>query len=544
MDGNRRGIRSRWAIDGRSRQFAFGLPAVLLAIVLLGALVCAQADAASWKMAGQDLANSRTQPSEFWISPNSVNRLKLKWSFADHGDESATPAVALGAVYFPDWGGYLNTLNANTGEVVWQRQISEYDGIPGAVSRVTPAVSGSELILGDNFSAPQANGAHVFAVNRSTGALMWSTQVDAHPAAIITASPVVVGNEVIVGVSSDEEPAAEQPTYPCCTFRGEVVALNANTGALLWKTYTVPENTGPCASSQPPKGCGYSGGAVWATPAVDPENKTVYVVTGNNYTAPDEAVRCQQEALEEQLSDAECTSPEDHFDSMIALSLETGHVLWSHKTEGWDATNDACLTKKPWCPSPKGPDFDFGGGGPNLFTVNGRKLVGAGQKSGVYWAFDATTGELVWSTLAGPGSDLGGIEWGTSYDGQRIYVPEADVYGVPYELAGGKKAHGGSWAALDPATGSILWQVPTPWAAAALGPVTESDGVVYVGSMASATRNMFALSAATGKPLWSFAAEGSVNSGPAIANGMVLWGSGYPLGKAGTHLYAFTLGGH
>jgi polyvinyl alcohol dehydrogenase (cytochrome) len=68
---------------------------VLLAVALLGLLVGARADAASWKMAGQNLANSRTQPAEFWVSPSSVKRLKLKWTFTGHGDESATPSVYL-----------------------------------------------------------------------------------------------------------------------------------------------------------------------------------------------------------------------------------------------------------------------------------------------------------------------------------------------------------------------------------------------------------------------------------------------------------------
>ena len=72
----------------------------------------------------------------------------------------------------------------------------------------------------------------------------WVTQVDTNKAAVITGSPVVVGNMVIVGVSSSEEGLADTPGYVCCTFRGSLVALNVNTGAILWKTYTVPDNGG------------------------------------------------------------------------------------------------------------------------------------------------------------------------------------------------------------------------------------------------------------------------------------------------------------
>ena len=79
----------------------------------------------------------------------------------------------------------------------------------------------------------------------------------------------------------------------------------------------------------------------------------------------------------------------------------------------------------------QGPDYDFGSG-PQFFTLGSgskaRKVVGAGQKSGDYWLMDATTGEVLWRTHAGPGSTLGGIEWGSATDGKRIYVAEANYY--------------------------------------------------------------------------------------------------------------------
>jgi polyvinyl alcohol dehydrogenase (cytochrome) len=150
---------------------------------------------------------------------------------------------------------------------------------------------------------------------------------------------------------------------------------------------------------------------------------------------------------------------------------------------------------------------------------------------------------------AGPGTALGGIEWGTAYDLSRVYVPLADPFGVPYSLAGQTATYaGGSWAALDPQTGKFDWQVPTPGGAGALGPASEANGVVYVGDMAQTGNNMFALNAATGQTLWSFASGGSVNSGPAIVDGTVYWGSGYShlgpgLGSGNDKFYAFSLGG-
>ncbi len=501
---------------------------------------------ANWLSAGHDLSNTRVQPDEFRIGVGNVAQLAPKWIFTTHGNVSATPTVDDGAVYFPDAGGYLNAVNASNGSLLWQSSIRNYTGVAYAGSRVSPAVDGYRLISGDNWLLAHPQGAHVFAVNRYTGGLLWNTQVDSNPAAIITGSPVVYGNEVVVGVSSNSETDALDPFYPCCTFRGSVVALSAITGQILWQTYTVPANAGPCATSSPPMGCGYSGGAVWDNPAIDPATDSVYVATGNNYTTPDAAAACEAAAAASKTSDANCTAPDDYFDSVLSLNLQTGQINWGHKVEGWDAWNFACALGqgKGWCPSIAGDDYDFSGSGPNVFQVGGRTLVGFGQKSGVYWAYDASTGDLVWDTLVGPGGTQGGIQWGVAYDGTRLYVPIANAGGTTYQLASGQTAHAGSWAALDPATGHILWQVADPNGSADLSPPSEANGVLYVGGTNWFGDKMFALDAATGKILWGYPSAGSLWAGPAIANGMVYWGSGYYQALSSNKFYAFSIGGH
>jgi polyvinyl alcohol dehydrogenase (cytochrome) len=149
------------------------------------------------------------------------------------------------------------------------------------------------------------NGASVIAVDRRNGALRWITRVDNHPTAQITGSPVVFGDVVYVGVASQEEAFALSPffgvAYPCCTFRGSVVALDANSGKLLWKTYTLPDNGG-----QPG---GYSGGAVWQPPAIDPARGQLYVGTGNNYSAPNSVLECEKQAIASHNPNADCPAP-------------------------------------------------------------------------------------------------------------------------------------------------------------------------------------------------------------------------------------------
>jgi polyvinyl alcohol dehydrogenase (cytochrome) len=120
-------------------------------------------------------------------------------------------------------------------------------------------------------------------------------------------------------------------------------------------------------------------------------------------------------------------------------------------------------------------------------------------------------------------------------------------------------ATGGSWAALDPMTGKILWQTADPQVETLpglgtvgvwdLAPVTVANGVLYASSMAklASQDQMFALDAATGAILWQFGALSSVNSGPAVVNGPVYWGSGYSRsgveGTGNRQLYAFSLDG-
>ena len=507
--------------------------------VLLIALLAAQEisddfSLGQWRIAGRDLENSWNQPNEHRISPANVTSLKPKWVFSTGSDVSATPTVAGDTVYVPDWAGNLYAVQKDDGHLLWSRHIAEYDGVAGAVARVSPAVHNNELIIGDIQSERSThNGANVIAVDRNTGALRWITQVDKHPAAIITGSPVFVGDVVFIGVSSNEEALATDPSYPCCTFRGSVVALNANTGQMLWKTYDMPDNGG--------KPGGYSGGAVWQPPAIDPVRGLLYIGTGNNYSAPQSVLDCQAKAIAENNLKANCAAADDHFDTALALQLNNGQIKWAKRLQGYDVWTVACIRPGPGvtCPSPAGPDYDLGGSGPNLLP----HIVGFGQKSGIYWALNPDTGDIVWSSVVGPGGTLGGIEWGTATDGQRIFVAITNSAHMSYTLMpSGRTINWGSWSALDAASGKILWQTADPTQGALdMGSVSVANGVMYAGSYAG---GMYGLNSKTGEILFRFMSGGSVIDGPSIVDGFLFWGSGYrriPPGIGNNKLYAFTV---
>jgi polyvinyl alcohol dehydrogenase (cytochrome) len=467
-----------------------------------------------WSMAGQNIDDTHFQAAEHEISPANVGGLKPRWTLTAAGAISATPTVDDGVVYVPDYGGKLWAVAAGSGRVLWSKDISGYTGVTGDQSRVSPAVYRDELILGDGWIlSPGAAGAKVFAVDRRTGALVWSTQVDTDPAAQITGSPVVYHGVAYLGISSKGEGTAAN------SFRGAVIALDAATGKLLWKAYMVPSNNGGGDSNKPGY---YSGNSVWnATPVVDPRRGLLYVGTGNNYSVPAGVCTAPQQTG--------CTPPvaDNYLDSIVALRLSDGTVAWADHTLEGDLWK---LTQPTW------PDYDFGAG-PNLFTtrnpVTGRpeQLLGISQKSGVSWAVDPATGKVVWQAALGP-QGTGGTEYGTATDGRRIYAALGDGAKTPYTLGGagpdaGKTVTGGSWTALDPATGKILWQTPDPQGSVDTSFVDAANGVVYGGSLATTGTDMYALDAATGKILWSFASGGSVTGGAAIVDGSVYWGSGY-----------------
>ena len=518
-------------------------------------------DSGDWPMYGGNLCNTRAAAAGDPITPKTVAKLKVKWTYKAAGDISATPAVVQGQVYVPDWGGMLNRLDANTGAVVWSKSVADILGLSGAgdggagdgaappvntsptrafsspVSRTTPILAGNNVIF--TMGSAQA-GATIAAIDKDTAELKWRTSLEGHVTALITASPALDGDTIYIGVSSGEEVAAGIISgYPCCSFRGSVVALSATTGKIKWKTYMIEDGAYFGSDHKTPSG--YAGVAIWSgTPTIDHKRGLVYVTTGNNYSTPKNATNPPPKG--------------DHVESIVALDLQTGIIKWSSRMvnekngDVWTLVNSS------------GPDYDLGCAA-QLFQIplegGVRDVLGAGQKSGVYWAVNADDGTVIWKNQVGPGGHLGGIQWGAAVDSQHIYVGVNDEVGGAYTMGGkgpqaGKKTSVGSWAALDPVTGKTDWQIANPAMSAPLNggsvnaPLAVVNGVVFGGSM-DAKGMMYAIDGATGKILWSYESGGAVYGGPAIVGGVVYWGVGYPsnrLGLGGSgpiQLYAFEL---
>ncbi len=492
----------------------------------------------SWPFWGGNLQNTHSSASEHTINAANAPLLTQKWVFATAGDVSATPTIDCGSLYVPDWGGFLYRIDAETGQLIWSHKVSEYTGNSASMSRNSPAIGPDQLVFGD------LAGGTVMSVDKGTGKLLWKTTVETAVAAVITNSPVIVGNRVYVGTSSRQEGLAESQPGFTLTFRGSVVALDLRTGKVLWQTYTVP--------------VGYTGAAVWGSNfVVDRGRNSLFVTSGNNYSVPDSVSTCLVHSGATVAGKLACLDLTDYLDSVLALDLDTGKVKWGQRLEGADTWTVSCIFNAPGkipCPDPAGPDYDFASG-PNFIQteVDGKPMeaIGAGQKSGVYWALNPDTGAVLWGTQVGPGGQTGGIVWGSATDGRRVYsaVNNSERRSYTLQPENTQEANAGSWAALDAGTGAVEWQVPATGqnplnpsqAAAALGQVTVANGVFYAGSDSG---DMVALDAETGKLLWKFPTAGSVISGPSIVDGTLYWRSGYSnfgFGKSNKKLYAFSL---
>lgn len=500
--------------------------------------------ASGWNGWSPGLDSARFQPAKAaGLDPQSVRRLKLKWAYGFDGDVTAFAPVTVldGHVFVGAAGGGVRALSAATGCLDWLYQ---------ANGPVRSAVLAAPL-------SNQANGPHAllfgdmtgwfYAVQAETGKELWKVRVDTHDSTRLTGSPVAYHGVVYVPVSSWEETRANDGDYPCCTFRGSLIALRIADGKQLWRTYFVDEPKVLGQNSRGVNKLGPSGVSVWSMPTIDPQHKTIYVATGDNYSPPATSLS----------------------DSIIALDLSTGRIQWSKQITANDVYNSSCIGDKLNCTDAGGPDFDFGSSAIPVNLPNGKRLLLAGQKSGLVFALDPDRqGRIVWQTRVGEGGTNGGVQWGMSTDGRVVYAAVSDVQRTrhtPSALDTRRftldPARGGGLTALRVSDGAKLWRVaPAPCAKDAPagcspsqpGAVSSIPGVVFA---TSTDGHLRAHDAKTGKLLWDFdtmrpfetvngvkASGGSIDGpGAAVAKGMVFISSGYPRngGVPGNVLLAF-----
>jgi polyvinyl alcohol dehydrogenase (cytochrome) len=472
---------------------------------------------ASWFGWGNGTANWRYQSNPAaGLNPPDVPRLKLKWAFGVPNVRSvrSQPVIWAARVYIGALDGTVYSLDANTGCTLWATK-----GKTVRSGLVVGRVGSTDAIFyGD------ASGG-VDALNARTGAYLWRTQADPHPVATITGTPSYWAGRLYVPVSSGEEQLRRRPDYECCTFRGSVVAIDANSGKTLWQSYMAQETPSPHGKTSEGKtNIGPSGMAIWSSPTIDvAKGGRIYVGTGDNYSQPDTPTS----------------------DAVVALDLQSGKVLWSTQFDKDDIYKIECGNPPAaGCSPPTVSELDLGASPILASMPGGKRVLLLGQKSGMVYAVDPdANGKLLWHARAGAGGLLGGVQWGMATDGNRLFVAVSDL---AFQGRGPDPSKGGGISAYQVSNGKLLWHTPPPGCGdrrpcspAQSQAVTAIPGAVFSGSIDGHLR---AYSAEDGKIIWDFDTAQTFNSvagvpakggsldvgGPVVAGGIIAIVSGYP----------------
>ena len=474
-----------------------------------------------------DLSNTRFQPAKAaGLTAGQVSRLKLKWAF---GFPNATAlygqTIVDGRVFVSSNAGYVYSLDAESGCVHWSFHSAAVVRSGITLGPMKPGATKIAAFFGDIHG-------NAYALDASNGELLWKVRIDSHPLARVTGNPRLYQGRLYFPVASLEEDESRSANYVCCTFRGVVAALDASTGKQIWKTYTIPEK--PKLIKKNSLGLDYmgpSGAGVWTTPIVDAKRRALYFGTGNSFTEP------------------ATTS-----DSIMAVNMDTGTILWWRQARSNDIWHGGCAQTVPGraaptggygagrgnqppypkenCVENTGPDWDYGAS-PNLATMpDGRTVIIASPKQAVVRALDPDKkGETIWEqdVARGIGGGAGEIVFGGAVDNQYVY------YGLQL---------GNGLVALRLSDGVEQWftSLKTPDAMAQhrgiVAAVSVCPGVLLSGGMDGMLR---AVSPSNGQTIWDFdtakefqtvngvsAKGGSIGAGgPIMANGMVFVGSGY-----------------
>ncbi len=417
-----------------------------------------------WPMYNYNALGTRYNTVEHKLSPENVQHLKLKWSFITDGNVNATPIVFDHKVYAGDTTGNFYALS-QTGQLLWKTKVN------GPITASALATN-NVLIFGDQQG-------FIYGLNRITGKIVWKIKPNPHPFAAVYSSPTKVGKYVAIGISSNENDYAERnPSYPCCSSRGSVVLLNPTNGKVVWQTYTITTQE---ASN------GSSGATVWSTPTYDAATGIIYVTTGDNYTTP-------------------ATKTSDAF---IALNVRDGAIVWRRQLRA----NDIGLLP--------GGDYDFGDS-PQIYTLpDGRKVVGAGQKTGIYYVLDAATGNLInqYEALALCTPSSGGL-----------FADSAVALGVVF-ANGTSCSNSGELFALQGNAQKEIWHFTSGPNSGASSGVAVANGVVYLqvinpsSTSDTAAGTLYALDAKSGTSLAAIPIGAGI-SGPSVADGQVYVGTG------------------
>ena len=472
------------------------------------------------------------------VNKSNVARLAPRWVFTIPGASSlqVTPSVVGGIMYVAN----LNecfALDAGTGRQIWRYQRPRSKATVGHANRGVSVAGDRVFMVTDD--------AHLLALNRFTGELLWDTTLDDwRKNYAATSAPLTAGNLVIAGVTGGEHGA-----------NGFVAAVDQETGKEVWRFWSVPKRGEPGSETWEGKDIDHGGAPTWFTGSYDPALDLVYWPTGNpakEYNGDDRK------------------GDNLYASCILALERKTGKLKWyyqftPHDLWDWDATQTSVLIDTSWEGKP-------------------RRLMLHANRNGFFYVFDRADGTLLlarrfitlltWASgidskgrpirVDGQAPSPGGTKVCPSQDGATnwyspSYSPATGLYYVQTnekcsiytksdqgDWESGKTYLGGSQKtapdpkprrilrAIDIRTGTTTWEVPQPGSANSWGgTLATASGLVIFGEDSG---NLMAVDAANGKPLWSFPTNHNWKASPMT---YVFDGKQYIAIAAGANIVAF-----
>jgi alcohol dehydrogenase (cytochrome c) len=442
------------------------------------------------------------------ITKTNASSLAPKWMFSlrNTNNLQVTPIVSDGVMYVTS-ANECYALDAGSGREIWHYQRPRTKGLIG---NAAGGVNRGASVAGDRLFMVTDH-AHVIALNKFTGALLWETEMaDWHQNYNATGAPLPVGNLVVTGTSGGDE-----------GVRGFVAAFDQATGKEVWRWWTTPKRGEPGSETWQGKGIEHPAGTTWMTGTYDPVLDTLYWTVGN--PGPD-------------LIGDDRIGDNLYTDSVVALDAKTGALKWHfqftpHDVWDYDAEETPALVDATWQGQP-------------------RKLLVQANRNGYFYVLDRTNGKFLsgwqfvknvtWAsgldangrpmrvpnmepTLEGkrvcPSLDGASNWYSTSFNPATnlYYAQTNDKCGiftkVPADWEAGKGFMGGSFApapepaqrllrAIDIRSGKTVWELPQTGTVNSWGGVlSTAGGVVIFGEDSGA---LMAADAATGKALWNF----------------------------------------
>ncbi|HZO42975.1 MAG TPA: PQQ-binding-like beta-propeller repeat protein [Methylomirabilota bacterium] len=489
-----------------------------------------------WVTNGGNLTNQRYSTLK-QIDTTNVGQLKGAWMTRLKGSGAAgkysfeaSPLVKDGVMYVVTGNDDVFALNAKTGAFIWEY----WSGIDQRISTVCCGWVNRGLAMGEGLLFSGQLDANLVALDMKTGEVKWKTALEKwENGYTITSAPLYYDGIVYSGIAGGE-----------FGVRGRLTALDAKTGAILWRSYTLPA-PGERGSETWPPGTDHSmrgGATIWNTPALDPDLGLVYFVTGNCGPDYDGSMR--------EGDNLYCAS-------MMALKAKTGEYVWHfqqvhHDIWDYDAASPVVLFDTVIDGKPRKGIAEAGRTGwvYILDRTDGKPLIGIDEKpvpqdprqktaktqpiprgdATVPQCAEILSGyekagcifDTFWETpvLMQP-SGIGGTNWSPmpySPDTGYFYVPGTvrtsaftrfgDKYILGQRYTGGSQSApigspmSGTFTAIDSKTNTIAWQHKTPYRiGGGGGSSVTAGGLVFRGEPDG---NFLALDAKSGKELWRF----------------------------------------